>query len=92
MKKERRRNNKKRQNIEKYTEKRTKWKIEQKKRKLKNEEKWCACAGPVPLGLKCACTGAEDGEVFNCACNVSPEHYPVEVGRVVCCVVVVVVW
>ena len=58
----------------------------------------CACAGLVPFGVKCACTCAGDGEGFACVKNVSLEQclvgdvVAVEVGRVVWCVVVVVVW
>ena len=34
----------------------------------------CACAGLVPLGVKCACTCAGDGEVSSCVKNVSLEN------------------
>ena len=34
----------------------------------------CACAGLMPLGVKCACTCAGDGEAFICVKNVSLEH------------------
>ena len=35
----------------------------------------CAFAGLVPLGVKCACTCAGDGEVFACVKSVSLEHH-----------------